>query len=223
MRFRDFTIMGIGAMLLFQLATSFAAINLLTRMSPAIEKILKENDVSIAAAERMFASLINVGDLEIRKKNFTDALDLAEKNITEPGEGQILSDIRRNFGAAFNEELISKTSVYESIHQLVEINRRSMLRADDEAKRLGNAGAWTMAFLGIAGFFAWILVLRKINRLITVPLEEIRNVLVAHTEGHLQRRIFLRNAVPDLQETASLVNKLLDSKKKIHLAEQEPK
>lgn len=222
MRLRDFAVVGIVAMVVFQIVTSFASINLLTRMSPAIERILSENVASNTAAEDMLVCLTRRDSEGERRKAFLDALTRARRNITEAQENSVLDAVERRMDAALAGDTEAVSLVGMSLHELAGINRMSMRRADEEAKRIGNRGAWAMAILGIVGFFAGVLVLHKIIRGVIAPVEEIRRVLDAQLKGDTSRRLFLKNVAPDFLEVSGLINRLLSHRiEKVHDSESD--
>ena len=57
MRIRDEIRLGVGTLLLVQILLMFAAVGLLSRMTPAIDQILEDNERSIHAVERMLVVL----------------------------------------------------------------------------------------------------------------------------------------------------------------------
>jgi HAMP domain-containing protein len=95
-----------------------------------------------------------------------------------------------------------------------------MRRADDEAKRIGSAGAWTMALLGVMGVFFWGVVLRRIFRTLVRPLDEIQRVFEAQTNGEYRRRVLLGNIGSEMNELAGLINRMLDARLDISNREQ---
>jgi hypothetical protein len=57
MNLRREVVAAFAAMIVILLLTSFGAVGLFARMSPAIERIIQENGYSLEAGERMLASL----------------------------------------------------------------------------------------------------------------------------------------------------------------------
>ena len=210
MRLRDFAVIGIGAMVLFQVVTAFASIRLLTRMSPAIEHILSENVASNTAAEDMLICLIEDDDPALRRRRFRDALTRARNNITEPGEAALLDAVESQMNAAQAGDTAAATAIAETLRALSHLNRLSMRTQDEEAKRIGYAGAWAMAGLGIVGFLAGAFVIRRMVRNVIAPVEEIRRVLSAQVKDDPMRRLVLRRAAPDLRDIESLINRVID-------------
>ena len=210
MRLRDFAIIAIGAMVLFLVITAFASIRLLSRMSPAIEHILSENVASNTAAEDMLICLVEDGDSGERREQFEDALSRARNNITEPGEPALLDSVEKRMDAALAGDAAAATKIAETLRELSHLNRLSMRAEDEEAKRIGYAGAWAMAGLGILGFLAGAFVIRRMVRNVIAPVEEIRRVLNAQVNGDPMRRLVLKRAVPDLREMESLINRVID-------------
>jgi len=212
MKLRDFAVLGILVMVLFQLITSAASIYLLTRMSPAIERILSENVTSITAAEKMLVTLSVLEPRNEKRKIIGDALVNARKNTFSTKGRALLDAVENDVEAALAGDTAAKSRIALALEDLSSLNRAAMRHTDEVAKRIGNQGAWAMALLGIVGFFAGVLVIRRIVRGVIAPVEEIRSVLEAQLSGESARRVYLRNVAPDISELGALVNQYLSKR-----------
>ena len=94
--------------------------------------------------------------------------------------------------------------------RLGEVNRASMHRANDQAKRLGWAGAWAAVMLGFCGFLISLYAMRRLGRKFLSPLEEIHSVLHAYGQGDRFRRCTLHHSSPEFREAGETINQLLD-------------
>ncbi len=182
---------------------SFGSIGLLSRMAPAIEQILEENVYSLAAIEQMLAvaAAPKPGDEEL----FSNALQRAENNITEDNERQVLDRVRGQWRTALSGDVAARQELIIGLLELGEINRDAMQRADDEAKRLGYAGAWAMVFLAAAGFSWTIIATRRLRRRVIAPLGELISVVEAQKVGDPHRRC---RKLPCAAEIATLMDSL---------------
>lgn len=186
MRLHTESRLGIGALLALQLATSFAAIGLLARVSPAVERILLDNVRSVEAAEQMLAALaLPEEDAGAR---FEAALGAARANVTEAEELPLLEDLDRLGPAALAGDPTARRQAVAALEALSLVNRRSMQQADDEARFLGQAGAWTSALAGMAGFVLSLVVYDRTRRRMVLPVQELHATLAAARQGdHLRR------------------------------------
>src|SRR5688572_804186 len=97
MRLADEIKLGVVGLLALQVVTSASAIALLTRMSPAIERIISENVASILAGAEMLGALAELprdpAAESARRTRFEEALLRARNNVTERDEPEILAAI----------------------------------------------------------------------------------------------------------------------------------
>lgn len=201
-------LIGIGV------SIALAAITLFGRMAPAIEGIIEDNVVSIEAAEAMLAGMVDAelgGDPAGARRAFDGAFATARRNVTEPDEGLILDRIERLAPAAFDGDPDSVRQLVLEIRALGDVNRGAMTTADQSAKRLGVAGAWTMVVLGAGGFVVGLFTQRRLRKRVLLPLQEIHATLRSITMGDRLRRCTSPTApCSDLSEIMAMINRLLD-------------
>jgi hypothetical protein len=206
--------LSFSVLLALQLATALAAITLFGRMTPAIERIIEDNVVSVDAVETMLDAVLAIQlgeDAAVARKAFYEGLNVAKSNVTEAAETPVLADINRLAEPALQGDQAAARELAARLRSLGEINREAMRVADDSARRLGIAGAWTMVVLGSGGFVAGLVAMRRLRRRLLLPLQEIATVLRSATTGDRLRRCTPR-ATPtgDLADTMRLLNVLLD-------------
>jgi hypothetical protein len=198
-----------GLILVLQLATSFGAIALLTRMGPAIATVSEENVESLAAVEGMAAALALAPSDEARAA-FQTQYQRADRNITEAAEAPLLQSIQADAAAALAGDPLIRTRIIANLHQLAEVNRRALREADEEAQRLARAGAWAAVFLALTAFVLVRLVNIRVDRRFVMPILEIASVLESVRQGDRFRRCSASSVSPEIQSIADNVNKLLD-------------
>lgn len=213
MRIRNEVRFGVGALLAIQILTMIAAVALLARMSPAIGQVLEDNEKSIRAVERMLMALASPpaeakqGDL--RRLQFERALAEAAGNITDPREAPVLERIEGQHEAALAGDPAALAILRTDLWELSDINRDSMLQANDRAKQLGTAGAWALVFLGLIGLLFSMGLLRRARVKLINPVYELGSVLQACSKGDGHRRFSPGRASRDFQEVAEVVNALV--------------
>ncbi|MCB9692260.1 MAG: hypothetical protein H6736_10645 [Alphaproteobacteria bacterium] len=194
---------GLAVLAALQLLTSAAGIALLARMSPAVEEILTQNVYSTEAVEAMLGARVLHDE-----PGFTTALERARGNITEPEETELLARIERAHAAEAapggEERLVA------DLHTLGEVNRLSMVRADERARSLGLAGAWAMALLGVAGFGVTLAVYRRMERRLLATVVEVDAVLEAARQGDRMRRCVPVSRLEHEHRLAANLNWLLE-------------
>lgn len=208
MRLRREASLGIAAILGLQLLLSALAISLLTRIGPAIERILEENIYSSEAVEEMLAILATPDSASQEvPEAFEAALQRAKENITEEAERPLLESIERQKRAAFAGE---RTEIISSLRQLSQVNRNSTRKADRQANRLGQAGAWAAAMLGALTLGLGIVVYRRLRLRLELPIEELRRTTQRIREGNLHARCFVTDAPIEVKQITADLNWLLD-------------
>lgn len=212
MRIRHEASVGIGSILLLQVLLSALAIVLLTRMGPAIERILEDNVFSSQAVQEMLAVLADPeADTDpVRIARFEDAFERARENVTEEGERPFIAEIRRHRAAALRGELPARHAVIVALEGLAEVNRQSMVRSDLRARRLGQAGAWAAAVLGAISFALGIMVYQRLRLRLELPVELLRLTLHRLRTGDMRARCVIAEAPVELRDVARDLNVVLD-------------
>ncbi len=212
MRIRTEVLLGVSILVLLQVLTAFGAIGLLSRMSPAVERILEENVFSNQAADEILAMLaLSESDpLPASPERFQDALQRLRRNVTEAAEIPVIETIRESWNRAAAGDREARKVAVDSLLKLVAINQDAMRVADEEAKRLGSAGAWAAVFLALAGFAVSVLVVLRLRQRVLAPLEDLSSTLEAARHGNHHRRCHHWRAPAEVRTALSEVNKLLD-------------
>jgi hypothetical protein len=214
MKLRREFLAGVWILLGLNVLLAFGAIGLLTRMSPAIRDILEENVVSIEAAEVMLSVLAVSTDEPVvsaeNRERFSQALRRAEGNVTESGEIPVLARIEAESSRAFRGERNSVSALTRALLEFSSINRAAMRKADEEARRLGTAGAWVAVFLAAFSLAVGLLVLTRLERRLVYPLTEIDRVLKAIASGDRYRRCNVAGLPNEIRGLFESLNAMLD-------------
>lgn len=214
MRLSDEIKLSVLGLLALQALTSFGAIGLLARMSPAIERILSENLYSIRSSEQMLAALALLPTTPeegaARVRAMQEGLARAKGNVTEASERPALATIEANAARALAGEPGPLRETVAAIRELAAVNHASTERADQEAQRLGAAGAWAAALLGGAGLVLGAVVVRLQLKRVVLPVLDLQGTVEAFRQGDRHRRTN-RSATPaEFQEVGRLLDELID-------------
>lgn len=204
------TVLGFVAL---NLLLVFAAIGLFVRMGPAIERIILRNDTTIVAAEEILDVLARSPADPVPgpdRQRTARALARARNNITEEGEEPILASIAAHLDSALAGEREARTTLIDDLGRLVAINRAAIRKVDRDAQRLGRAGAWAAAFVGLASLAMSLFLTRSLGSRVVRPIRELRDVLRAARSGDRFRRCSVAGASPELRDALSDLNGLLD-------------
>jgi hypothetical protein len=207
------SIAALGALLVL---TALVAINLLQRMTPALADVLEENVQSMDAAGDMLSSLaaarLPEPEALAARRRFRAALDDAARNLSEPEEAALIDELRGSEASAFRGEPLALQRALRALEALGRVNRAAAQRANAEAKRLGTAGAWVVALLGVLGFGANLLLARRLARRLLLPLHELSRVLTAVENGDRLQRCATRGTFARHHELLARLNRLLDDR-----------
>ncbi|HSR52320.1 MAG TPA: hypothetical protein VLV83_15950 [Acidobacteriota bacterium] len=216
---RDF-ILTVGVLLAFNILLSLGAIGLFSRMGPAIERILQENVYSIEACEEMLSVLAShQGAVPQPDRNgFRQALRRARQNITESEETPILDAIESRAAAALGGNPQSTRLLVADVRRLIRINRQAMESVDQEARRLGTAGAWSAVFIALLSFAGSMALVRRLSRRVLTPLLELHNTLESVRQGDPYRRCHFSDVPSELRTALKDVNRLLDTAQEVRLS-----
>ncbi len=214
MRIRDEIRLGVGTLLLVQVLMMFAAVGLLARMTPAIDRILEDNERSIHAVERMLIVLAEPptnenGRMADREQRFGHALEDALSNITDDREIPVLATIEDQRAAGLAGDPAALAELRSELGMLGDINRDAMHDSNLRAKRLGTAGAWVLALLGLVGLGLSMAVMRRFQAKLIRPVYELGAVLEACSDGDRHRRFNPAEASSEFREVAQVVNSLV--------------
>jgi methyl-accepting chemotaxis protein len=99
-----------------------------------------------------------------------------------------------------------------SVRQLIQINRDAMRKVDEEARRLGGAGAWAAVFVGFVSFLLSVFVVVRLQKRFVRPLVDLHQVLEGAREGDRLRRCRLADAPLEVIQVTQAVNRLLDER-----------
>lgn len=206
-------LLAVGGLLALHVLTTFTALGVLARMSPAIERIRGENLHSVEAAGEMLAVLgAHTAVASESVERFRQALARAEQNVTVADERQVLDVVRDLGTVALAGPGPERGRVVDALRQLVRINLDVTKTADLEAQRLGLAGGWAVAAIGIVALcLGWIAV-HRLGRGLLQPLAHLKAVAADHRRGDPHRRVGALPQAPELDEVGRLVDGLLDER-----------
>ena len=155
----------------------------LHEMGKVSRRIISENYDSVVAAQEMKESLER-GD----RVRFDQNLQKAANNITEPGEAEVIADIRRDRDIFFQHAGTSNQLRADCEH-LLQLNQRAMLLKAEAAA--GVAQLWFYRTLLIAGILvaAGLFLAFLLARRIVGPLQRLTESTVRIASGDLNARV----------------------------------
>jgi PAS domain-containing protein len=206
---------GLSVLAAVLVLTALVAIHVVERMRPAITQVLDDNVASLHASSEMLAMLAaqrlpepTAGAARLR---FSEALLAASHNLTESGEAEALVELRELSAAALAGERRALERTLAALASLERANLAATRAASENAQRLGTAGAWALALLGLLGFAAGSLVRRRLQRRVAAPFLELERVLLSVDGGDKLRRCASTGHSASQQHVLRALNRLLDT------------
>ncbi|MCA9557013.1 MAG: hypothetical protein KC583_00505, partial [Myxococcales bacterium] len=203
------------ALLALQVITALGAVVLLARTGPAVERILAENDYSLAAAEAMERAIASRADGPLapaERDAYDAALERARENITEAAEHPVIIALGRHRDALVAGDAAARDASLDALHALSQINRASMREQDQRAKQLATGGAWAVVALAGLALFLAVLQVRRANRRLVAPIDALYAVARAVQAGNDLRRCSIVDMPVELAAVATTLNELLDAR-----------
>ncbi|MGI6680448.1 MAG: hypothetical protein ACOX3T_03020 [Bdellovibrionota bacterium] len=201
------------------LTVSFCTIWLFLRIIPAIDLIVQNNVSSLEATKSMALALSVIKDESASKKNiknFKIALNKAKENISNKEEEEVLSKIEENYKKAFLSgnalnNTVARKELRLALDDLFKINQKEIVRLKKEASNISMAGAWGLVFMALFILFITMLFLKKLEKKLLLPLEELFEVIKVR-ESNKFRRCKGTNLNKDIKLIFDGVNELLDER-----------
>jgi hypothetical protein len=209
MRLRSEVSLGLALLLILQVVTSFSAIFLLDRVTPATADLLAENDASLAAIEDVLVGLL-MDDHAAGRARARDGLQRARDNITEEGERAPLQALGEALPDAFDGDKGARAVVIDAAAAVTATNREAMRRANAETLRLGATGSWAAAILGITGFVVGVVVARRLQGRVVAPVVDLASTLARVRVGEEGLRCSPQPGPRELRQLAEHVTWLID-------------
>lgn len=204
------------------LEENLASIDASMRMLEALER---QDSITLAA---LLDDERQEDELATLEEEFEDALERAEGNVTEQGEASILGGIREQYGAyreqrdaliaerperplaAYERRVFPRfAAVKEQVRQLLGVNHRAMIAADQAARQRAIQNGVVLAFLVTLALVSFILLSRALHTSILARLGALQRDLASVNAGDLDRRL-LESGGDELAAIAHHANELLE-------------
>jgi len=204
---------GLSALVIAGVAIAFVSIGLFSRMKPALEHIREENVVTLDAAREVLLVFTSRGGEALDsadRARVERALTLMRNTLTVDNEGAMVAAVTDGVARALTGDRAGLADIAHAVEALSRANTAAMEAADEEAQRLGEAGAWTAAIGGLVLMLVGLYTRNRLERRLVRPVVELARVLEALRKGDDWARCKnLRGAV-ELERALKQTNRLLD-------------
>ena len=206
--------LAILTFLVVQVMTSFGAIALLTRVTGSMDRVVAHNVAAIESVEDLSATLAAVpstGATPEQRRVFRKGLQVAGAHFIGGQRPKALSSATLLQDVALAGEPTAVTAMHQALTDLTDAHRTAMVAEEDDAGRLGRAGAWAAVLLAMFGFALSVVVIRRLTRQLVDPLHELNATVVAFRSGDHFRRCRTSDAPVEFHAAAETFNNLLDA------------
>ena len=220
------TLFLLGYLLLGAIAILLGStgIYFIEKLSSTPDKILKDNYGSILAAQNMIDELDNMDNAIItyvsgkQDKNIADSLfasarkkyfgnlSQCEGNITEPGEKEMLADVRKRseqYTMTFenNRTLFNNITIYDSLispqyavlknscYGLLNLNHKGMLSRRDETVKISDSAELYMLIISAISLLIVLIAIIKVPGLVVNPINEFTKKVEAISAKKYSERV----------------------------------
>ncbi len=172
----------------------------LNRLSDDSQAILKDNYISLEFASNMQKAVasLNYRDTLDRDalSDFEENLAKQERNITEVGEREATTALRREFnrlrGGATDSLTISR--IRQSLFTLDDLNRQAIARKSDTAKETAKDALVWLAFVGTLCFLIVFSFVVNIPSYIANPVRELTQGIKQIASRNFEERLHVRSS-----------------------------
>jgi NtrC-family two-component system sensor histidine kinase KinB len=199
------------------------------KLSNTPDKILKDNYGSILAAQNMIDELDNMDNAIITyvsgkpdkkiadslfasaKRKYFANLSQCEGNITEPGEKEMLNDVRKKSESyirtfELSRERFNDIAVYDSLispqyavlkgscYGLLNLNHKGMLNRRDETVKISENAELYMLLISAISLIIVIIAVFKVPSLILNPINEFTKKVEAITDKKYSERVEINSS-----------------------------
>ncbi|MCU0302511.1 MAG: HAMP domain-containing protein [Thermoanaerobaculales bacterium] len=212
----------LGSRLAEVLDENFASVRWSMEMVDALER----QDSAVLAA------LLGDGDavraINVTETSFIRALDSARANVTVDREAEVIDEVDRSYGAyqgardrllsrshdhplaAYNEEAFPRfVEAKRSVVELLEVNHRAMIEADEAARAAARRRAAGHGVVVVLALLSFVWMSRALGRDVLVRLANLKSVAQSMAAGDLDRRADATRS-DELGLLAEQLNALLD-------------
>ncbi|WP_018621506.1 sensor histidine kinase [Spirosoma luteum] len=166
----------------------------LNRLARDSRAILKDNSVSLQLVSDMQKALTEL-DRPDALTDFEASLQQQEANVTEVGEQQATSDIRREFnrlkGQALDARILGRMQL--SLFSLNELNRQAIVRKSHTADQTARDAMVWLGFMGTLGFLVVFSFVISIPGYIANPLRELTQGIKQIASRNFEERLTVRS------------------------------
>lgn len=166
----------------------------INRLSKDADVILKNNHESLVYCNNMLKALEDIPLNHAAEKLFEQNLLKQELNITEPGENEATTELRKNFNELIADPFDSSNypQIRESIHIINDLNQDAILRKNTVAKKTAEkATLWMSIIFTVLALISLTLVV-NLPGIISNPIHTLSEGINEIANKNYSKRIFIK-------------------------------
>jgi PAS domain S-box-containing protein len=221
------TKLSFGLIFLFLVILLFGILGIanIIMMSRDTNLIIKDNYESLVYCNNMLRSLES---LKTRKDNadlFVENLEKQEANITEPGEKEATSEIRRNYTELMADpnDPSNYAEIRESIFQVLDLNNTAIYRKNAVAQNTArNAKLWMTIIFTFLTLISFTFIF-NLPGIISGPIQSLSDGIKEIANKNYSKRIYLkqRDELGDLAKAFNGMAEKLDMYENSNIAKMQ--
>lgn len=190
------------------LVVTAGAIHLLQRVAPETDRIASRVG-TLEAADAALTVLAGPLDGDAASR-WSGALARLEADAASDAERADIMAVRRSGMAAFAGSEPARAAAATALEDFAAGRRGSAIAHARRARMLADGGAWGVVLVGLGGYVASLIVMRRVRRRVVEPILELDRVLGAAARGDAARRCRPLDAPHEVRVLIGRVNDLLD-------------
>ncbi len=190
------TKLSLGLSFLFVVILAFGILGIfyINRLSNDSQNVLKNNHESLVYCNNMLKALEDIPLKQNAKKLFEDNLKKQEANITEPGEREATTDLRKNFNEllANPADVSNYPQIRQSIQVINDLNQNAILQKNAVAqKTASDANLWLTIIFSVTTLIAFTIVV-NFPGVIANPIRALAEGISEISRKNYRKRIYLK-------------------------------
>lgn len=198
------------ALLILSGAVSFFYFNKITAEA---KEIVKNNYETLDYTREMLKEMdqLNTSDSTIALKNFESNLELQEKNITEPGEKELTTSLRKNFEEIKKKESIDsfRSLIRKDISGIMQLNLRAIGKKNNAAKVSAEEAKAIITIIFSLCMLVGLTFIFNFPSLVASPIASLTKGIRAISNKNYNERIHL-NRTDEFGELANAFNSMAE-------------
>ena len=189
------TKLSLGISFLFVVILTFGILSVfyINRLSSQSGQVLKNNHESLVYSNNMLKALEEIPANSDAKNLFEINLQKQEANITEPGEKEATSALRKNFNELISTPFDSGNyvEIRQSIQAINDLNQQAILRKNDAARKTAeDANLWLTVIFSVLIIITFTFVI-NFPSVISNPIRILNNGISEIANKNYHKRIHL--------------------------------